>query len=273
MKILPWRYSSKSNADTFERGSLPSFLIVGAQKSGTTFLSKHLNEHPNVLAPVKLDRFGNRKEISFFDQNFDNGLDWYRSYFPKLSKKLITGEATPEYLLHHHVPKRVSQILPDAKIIILLRNPADRAYSHYQHNIRLEREPASFEDAIVEETKRIKEDVKMHTVNEKYFGFRHRHYSYLTRGLYAEQIERWLKYFSREEILIIKFEELMAFPQKKYFEVLQFLGIPNWTPSKLDLFSSNPSNLRPEIIQYLKKYFEEPNKKLYELIKEDYEWK
>ena len=131
---------------------LPDFLIVGVMKGGTTSLFRYLVRHPQVLPPF-------RKEIKYFDCNYINGQNWYQAHFP-LKKKFVggsklTGEATPYYIFHPQAPMRIAEALPEAKIIILLRNPIDRAYSHYQHMVRVGREPLSFEEAIAAEPERL----------------------------------------------------------------------------------------------------------------------
>ena len=102
---------------------LPDFLIIGAQKCGTSSMFAYLNQHPQMKLP-------DVKEIHFFDLNYSNGLDWYTSHFPpaSLSHRMVTGEASPYYLFHPHVPERVRLHCPDVKLVVMLRNPVDRAY-------------------------------------------------------------------------------------------------------------------------------------------------
>ena len=127
-------------AKTSEKRILPSFIIVGAARSGTTSLYEYLENHPSVLPPVK-------KETGFFNYAYNNNSNWYKMYFPTIAEKqkaeniqknsIITGEATPSYLIDPRVPKRISSLLPKIKLIILLRNPIDRAISHYNLNVLL----------------------------------------------------------------------------------------------------------------------------------------
>ncbi|MEJ2557594.1 MAG: sulfotransferase domain-containing protein, partial [Anaerolineae bacterium] len=118
---------------------LPDFLIIGAQKCGTDSLFRYLGGHPCI-------KLASSKEAHYFDLKFDKGINWYRSHFPLIPYKysvkrlrkqdLITGEATPYYLFHPHAPGRAAAIVPHVKLIVLLRNPADRAYSHYNHEVK-----------------------------------------------------------------------------------------------------------------------------------------
>jgi len=130
---------------------LPSFIIIGSTRSGTTSLYEYLENHPSVLPPVK-------KETGFFNYAYHNNSNWYRLYFPTIDEKekaentrsnsVITGEATPSYLIDPRVPKRIMSLLPKVKLIVLLRNPIDRAISHYHLNVLLGIEKLSFDRAI-----------------------------------------------------------------------------------------------------------------------------
>src|SRR5215208_8528317 len=118
---------------------LPDFLILGAQKAGTTALYAYLRWHPQITGP-------SFKEVSFFDRHYARGERWYRAHLP-MRRSSIVGEASPSYLFHPLAPERVAQMLPNARLVALLRNPVDRAFSHYQHEVALGREPLSFEAA------------------------------------------------------------------------------------------------------------------------------
>src|SRR5689334_8975756 len=133
-----------SKTITFYRNStsqlrlLPDFIIIGAQKGGTTSLYNYLIEHPLIKS-------ARRKEVHYFDRNFHKGVSWYKAFFPTslekyyaeniLKKDFITGEGSPEYLFYPHCAEKAVRVLPQAKIIALLRNPVDRAYSQYRHNL------------------------------------------------------------------------------------------------------------------------------------------
>ena len=183
--------------------ALPDFIIVGAQRSGTTSLYRYISEHPDVIPAI-------RKEIHYFDLNYEKGVNWYRRHFPLckhidfLSKtrgvNVITGEASPYYLYYSLVPNRIYSTIPDVKIIIMLRNPVDRAYSHYFHEKRLGKEKLSFEDATRNESERLLD-------NNNDGDFSHQHYSYLSRGKYIEQVKRYFEVFIKDNILIIGSED------------------------------------------------------------------
>lgn len=183
-------------------GTKPDFLIIGAQRCGTTSLYSYLTERRDVLP-------ASEKELHFFDYWSKRGSRWYYAQFP-LSvekyawrivhrRKTITGEASPSYLFHPHVPAKVQVMLPDAKLIALLRNPIDRAYSNYKYNVKVAYENAttSFEHALELEQERVGLERKRVMSDPDYYSFAHRMYSYKARGIYVDQLESWARYFPR----------------------------------------------------------------------------
>jgi hypothetical protein len=195
----------------------PAFIILGAQKSGTTALYRYLAAHPSVKPAL-------RKEIHFFDLNFERGENWYLKHFPsRVPPGAITGEATPYYLFHPDVPQRVADMLPDAKLIAVLRNPVDRAYSHYAHSVRHGFETSSFEDALAREMKLIKEGcTPADRVDDSYF---HQHHTYVSRGIYAPQLDRWYALYPPERLLVLKSEDLSRHPAAAVQRTVEFLGL------------------------------------------------
>ena len=143
---------------------MPEFIVIGAQRCGTTSLYAYLSSHPQVVPAIK-------KEVHFFDYNFGKGLDWYRSHFPRWTPMGVTGEATPYYMFHPNAAKRVYQVIPQTKLIMLLRNPIDRAYSHYHHEVRLGVESATFQEAIRLEPARINHEMERMLGDQNYYSF------------------------------------------------------------------------------------------------------
>jgi len=256
---------------------LPDFLIIGAARSGTTSLYQYLAQHPSVIPGVG-------KEIYFFDKKFDKGINWYKSFFPtKLSKsrlenkqnrKCLTGEATPRYLHYPHVPKRVFNLIPNVKLIVLLRNPIDRAYSHYQMEVSSGNEELSFEDAIEQEEKRILDDMRKMENDENFYSVYFYRKAYLTRGIYVDQLKRWFKFFSKEQFLILKSEDLYSNPSKIYQQALDFLGLQKY---ELDSFKAHRmrkySSIREKTREKLTEYFRPHNEQLYQLLDRNFDWK
>jgi hypothetical protein len=234
---------------------LPHFLIIGAQRSGTSFLFHYLCRHPNVRKPLM-------KEIHFFDLNFAKGMRWYQAHFPFKGKEIITGEASPYYLFYPDTPKRVAAFLPGVKIIILLRNPVDRAYSHYRHGLKEGWETLSFEEALDQEDTRIKNKPG------------HQRFSYTSRGIYADQLIKWSEYVPLSEMLILKSEQLFSNPGDTLRKTQNFLELPEWHPRKYRPPARTPyppmsSSTRRRLCEFFKPH----NERLYRLLGTDLGWK
>jgi len=155
----------------------PNYLIIGAAKCGTGSLYRYLIQHPEIKPALT-------KEVRFFDKYYDKGTNWYRVSFPFknfLRRNYVTGEATPRYLDHPHAPKRVKEVIPNAKFIILLRNPIDRAYSMYNMRVGRKRENLSFEEAINQEKKRTEGEFQQMELDENYYSRAYFHHAYLDR--------------------------------------------------------------------------------------------
>ena len=248
---------------------LPDFVIIGTMKGGTTSMFQYLAQHPQVHPPF-------RKEIKFFDIHYPKGLGWYRSHFP-LSLKMkdggLTGEATPYYLFHPLAATRMAKDLPKAKLIIMLRNPVDRTYSHYNHMVRVGREPLAFDDAIAAEPERLAGEAEKIIADPNYSTFMHGHYSYLARSRYAEQLPRWLDAFPRDQILILPSEEQTSDPASTFQKALSFLGLDPWTLKHFDIFKQGSYNKMPaETRKKLVGYFRPYNQQLYELLDMKFDW-
>jgi hypothetical protein len=259
------------------QGTLPDFIIVGAQKGGTTSLEAYLREHPDVL-PCS------GKEVHYFDgRRYLWGDAWYRRQFmnPRdlqsitrfRGRRLIGGEATPYYLYHPQVAERISRLTPNAKLIALLRDPVARAYSQYQHNVRYKKEPLSFAEALQREDAIVPAEHARMTADPTYRSEAHHRYSYKLRGCYAEQVERYYRYFPRDQLLILRSEDLFARPQEIYDEALEFLGLPEYkltstTARNAGCYADRAVPQEDE----LRRYFKPHNQKLYELIGRDMGW-
>ena len=251
---------------------LPDFIIIGGQKCGTTSLYQYLSEHPSVAPAV-------RKEVHYFDWAFRQGTGWYRAHFAtrpyraayelRTGQRLVVGEASPLYLFHPDVPKRARALLPDAKLIALLRDPVQRAYSHYQQRVRRGKESLPFAEAVAREAERIGDC----PIEQTYTSTTRRESSYLTRGLYAHQLENWMRVFPREQLLILSSEDFFGDTARVFARVLAFLGLPSGTPPRFDPF--NPGSyvgMDPATRQWLVDYFAPHNHRLFELLGRDLGW-
>lgn len=253
--------------------ALPDFIIVGAAKAGTTSLYFYLSSHPKIYPATK-------KEVHYFDLNFPRGEHWYRRHFPPaLRLKLegaITGEASPYYLYHPHVPGRIAHALPDVKLIVCLRNPVDRALSHYWHVVRAGNEPLAPEEALDMETEslRIGEEKARLIADGNYDSRAYRIHSYLDRGIYADQIAAYQRYFPASQLLILKSEDLFADTQGTCDSVLDFLGLDHH-PLPTDTVQHKGSyeqDVKPETRERLAAFYEPHNQRLYDLLGVDAAW-
>jgi hypothetical protein len=266
LKINPFRVATSGIR------LLPDFIIIGAQKCGTTSLYEYLAAHPGV-APAA------RKEVHYFDRGFrHHGTAWYRAHFPTrpyrlvcetmTRQRLVIGEASPMYLFHPHVPGRVRALLPDVKLIALLRDPVERAYSQYHHRARRGKEALPFSEALAREAGRIAGDI-----DRVYARTMHRQPSYLARGIYADQLAKWLRAFPREQLLILTSEEFFSDTPRVFSQVLEFLGLPPWAPPRFNAFNPGTySEMEPSMRRWLVEYFAPHNERLYQLIGRDLGW-
>ncbi len=171
----------------------PDFLVIGAQRCATSWLYFCLKEHPEVYVPFI-------KELSYFSHYYDKGWDWYLRYFELADGKKAIGEVTPAYIYRENAPERIAKDLPEVKLVAIFRNPIDRAFSQYQKHVRAGIMKADFEMAL--------------TMDKEY----------IERGLYCMQLKRYLKYFQREKILVMIYEDIAVNPQAYLRKVYEFIG-------------------------------------------------
>ena len=256
---LIWQYRRA----TWRSRSLPDFMIIGAQKSGTSSLYAYLCQHPQLLPSSK-------KEVHFFDNidNFEKGQAWYRAHFPlrkNVSAHFKTFEASPLYFFHPLTPRRIFDLIPEVKLIAVLRNPTERAISQYFDENRRGHESMPIKEALQEEEKRLESVIK----NKDYKNDSFIYHSYKSRGLYKQQIERFLKYFPWQQILVLSSEEFFSDPDNTLRQVFNFVGVDTEFKVK-DLkprnVSNNKNEVDPDVYRYLNNYFLPHNQALYELI-------
>lgn len=227
----------------------PDFLVLGAQKGGTTSLYNYLNEHPDVKMPEK-------KELHFFDLHFEEGIEQYTAFFPK-NKRFITGDVTPEYLVHPLAPERSFTLFPNTKLIVLLRNPVSRAFSRYKNHFLSQKTTKTFEECIEE---------CLQTVDSDDFQFEH----YLAYGLYAKQLKNWLKFYPKEQLLIIISEDFFENTQECMNRIYTFLNLKPFKNEKLwaRFKGSNELKLNPETKTFLEEFYRPYNEDLQRLFDE-----
>jgi hypothetical protein len=210
---------------------LPDYLIVGGQRCGSTSLHNYLAGHPLVGRP-------RIKEIQYLSMEHARGERWYRGHFPtrayaaavgaRRGRPLMVGEASPYYLFHPLAPRRAAALLPDARIIAVLRDPVARAYSHYQMEVAQGHEPLGFAEALDAEQERLAGELERIERDPSYPAFAFRNFSYQARGDYLEQLRRWYDAYPAERILVLRSEDLFADPGGVVAQTLEFLGLPRF---------------------------------------------
>ncbi len=250
---------------------LPDFLIIGTQRGGTTSLYRYLSQHPQVCPPLG-------KELQYFTVNWHRSCRWYRAHFPRVAaddgveRELCqTFEASPYYLFHPHAPARAAEVVPQARLIALLRDPVERAYSHYLHNVRFGYEPLSFEAAIDAEEERIGEETRRLCEGTCHVSRDHQHFSYVARGRYAPQVRRWQEHYPGR-LLVLTSEDLYQRPGDTFSTLLRFLELKQWQPPSFPQHTRRTladSRMKPETRTKLAEIFDAPNRELRELIGQD----
>lgn len=252
-------------------GVLPDFLIIGVQKGGTTSLYHYLGQHPRVRAVEP-------KEIHYFDRHYAQGGSWYRSHFgesrlPRPLRRWITGEATPYYIFHPHAPDRIARDLPHAKLIVLLRDPVERAFSQYKMEAGRGIEPLSFREALEAEEHRLAGERERMLADPEYHSVPYQSFSYKARGRYVEQLRLWYSLFPRRQILVLSAEDLYREPEGVYRNALQFLGLPEYQLTNYEVMNRGRSEqLPPDIREELASYFAPYNRELFALIDREVAW-
>jgi hypothetical protein len=257
--------------------TLPDALVIGTQRGGTTNLYHYLLQHPQFLGAVA------DKEVHHFDLHGDDDLASYRGAFPRsrtvrrrerrAGGPVVVGEATPYYLFHPAVPARVAGALPDVRLIAVLRDPVDRAWSHYRHEIDLGYETLSFEDALACEDERLAGEYERLRADPGAVSFAHQHHSYTARGRYLEQLERWWAAFPRERLLLVRSEDLHADPVATFGAITAHLGIRDWQPPAWRTYNaSTATGMAADTRRRLRDAFREWNGRLAAATHRDWAW-
>lgn len=257
---------------------LPDFLIVGAMKAGTTSLYHDLLRHPQVLAATQ-------KELHYFDPDkIQRGPEWYRAQFASLPYRTvhhavrrhrpITGEASPSYLLYPHAAAQAAELVPDARIIVLLREPVSRALSMFQHQRRNHAEPLpTFAESIDAEEARLDGEWEKLVADPHRRSYAMKKFSYVRRGEYLPQLLRWETAFGRERVLVLHTDDFQRDPSSILRQVARFLDIPDWEPAaRRRNVSSNLVTMEPAIRERLTEHFRPHNRALFDHLGVDLGW-
>jgi len=241
---------------TAGRRRLPDFLIIGGQRCGTTSLYRYLVAHPGVVGAYP------SKGAHYFDKHASRSLGWYRAHFPLARDGgPITGEGSPYYMFHPLAAERINRDLPGVRVIALLRDPVERAYSAHSNQFGMGHEKEPFERALELEDARLAGEQERLASDPTYYSRRHWLFSYRTRGHYIEQLERMERVFGRERMHVIDSGDFFADPQTTYHQTLDFLGIPRlgnptFTPKNGRTRSPMPESLRASLEEHYRPYDE-----------------
>ncbi|MEV8508191.1 sulfotransferase domain-containing protein [Actinoplanes sp. NPDC051475] len=251
---------------TSDHRPLPDFLVIGTKRGGTTSLWRYLIQHP--LVP-RLFPAWNTKTSHYFEENWSRGEAWYRSHFPTRRQRAAlerkhggpskVGEAAPLYMFHPLVAGRVADLIPQARMIVLLRDPVERAYSHWKERRGEGVEPLDFADALAAEESRTAGERERLLADPGYHSEAYDWYTYRARGRYLEHLEPWLDRFDRSQLLFVASETLYRRPAETYAQILRFIGLPSYELPAYDVFNDRPSkgmdeDVRAELSAYYKPF-------------------
>jgi hypothetical protein len=236
----------------------PSFIIVGAQRAGTTTLYRVLSEHPSVVRPTV------SKGIGYFDLWYDRGPRWYRGHFPlagiarrRAGEQAVTFESSGYYLFHPLAAQRIAHDLPGARVVVMVREPVERAYSAHRHELARGFETEPFERAVELEEERTAGEQERMLADPAYRSFSHRHHSYLARSRYSEQIARFQEALGEDRVYVVDADRFFETPLEEFERLRAWLGLPVWQPATVEQWNARPRDpLSPELRARLTDYFE-----------------
>lgn len=265
-RLAQWQVRSRRPTSRW-RG-LPDALVIGAQRSGTSTLFRHLARHPEAAA-------SRRKEVEYFSRYHAEGEQWYRAHFALSGgRRRVSFEATPDYLFHPLAARRAAALLPDARLVVMLRDPVERAWSHHRHMVALGYEDLRFDDALDAELARCAPGLARLAVDPLHVPLSLLRFSYAARGHYAEQLRRWLEVYPRSSLLVIRSEDFFADPAVEFARVVDHLGLRPWQPDEfVNVSRADGDHVRPqvpgEVRHRLAATFDPTNAQLVELLGPD----
>jgi hypothetical protein len=259
----------------------PDFVIIGAKRGGTTSLYNYLLEHPSA-APLFPGR-QHIKGIHYYDSNYGRGLAWYRSHFPLEAagrhlarprlRPAVAGEASPYYLFHPLAAQRLARDFPEARIIVNLRDPVERAYSHFKEATHHRRETLGFEAALEAENGRLRGEAERIAAEPGYLSPAHEHLSYLSQSRYLDMLPRWFALFPREQVHITVSEDFYADPDRHVNAIWRFLGLaPRSLRSRTRHNHQAAPDIAPETRERLQDAFAAHNRGLADLLGRPLPW-
>ncbi|WP_232524956.1 sulfotransferase family protein [Nocardioides mangrovicus] len=256
----------------------PSFLVIGGQRCGTTTIFKVLSQHPQLARPPV------EKGTDYFTLHYSRGMSWYRSQFSLAATArarayghgdAVAFEACTYYLFHPLAIPRLANDLPDVKLVAMLRDPVERAYSAYKHEFARGFDVAdTFDEALELEDSRLEGEVERILADPDYESIPHRHHAYRRRGQYAEQLRRVLDHFPREQLHVMDSELFFADPQRELADLLGFLGLEAWSPGSIEQHNARPgTSMSPQARARLTEHYASHDAELAQLLGRQPGWR
>jgi hypothetical protein len=229
----------------------PAVIVAGAQRSGTTTLFRLLSEHPQMVRPTAV------KGTGYFDDGYRHGPRWYRAHFPLRRPGRRSFECSGYYLFHPLAAERIARDLPDAHVVVLVRDPVARAHSAYRHESARGFEHLDFATAVALEPARTRAEGERLAREPGHVSFAHRHHAYLQRGEYADQIARFVAALGPGQVHVVDADALFADPVGEWVDLQRSLGLRIWRPDHVDRWNERPgSALDPDLERRLREHFD-----------------
>lgn len=265
----------------------PDFLVIGAKRGGSTSFYFDLLQHaqlcPLFPRPDRLPKAAATKGIHYFDSNYWRGERWYRSHLPssverrrqerRVGAPVIAGEASPYYMFHPAAADRAAHLLPQVKILAVLRDPVLRTYSHWKERRRSDAEPLGFPEALAAEEGRIAGEEQRLRSDPSYLSYAYENYSYLRQSEYVTALERWYARYPAERILVLASEDYYRDPQHELDRALEFLGLGRQSIASGEVRNAAAGeSLDPELRRSLARHFAPFNERLEKLTGRTFDW-
>jgi hypothetical protein len=259
-KSLPWPVQRAGQRAVLRYGQLtaglrmsPQFLICGAQRCGTTSMYRTLSQHPAVIKAVL------HKGVHYFDTGYGHGRSWYQAHFPLRStaarvtrrsgETALTFESSPYYLFHPLAQQRIAHDLPGVRILILLRDPVERAYSAYTHELARGYETEPFEKALELEPSRLAGEEAKIIADPSYNSHSFQHHGYVSRGHYLPQLQRWEQLVGRDRMHVIDSDDFFSDPEPVWRSTVGFLGLSDTSIPRFEQHNARPRSAMPDSVR------------------------
>ncbi|WP_460795722.1 sulfotransferase domain-containing protein [Nocardioides pacificus] len=280
MDLANWTTRQWGVATSARRGR-PDFLVIGTKRGGTTSLFNYLLMHPGVLGLYPQVR--GRKSTDYFFRNLHLGEAWYRSHFHTdgrlergarhLGYRPQSGEASPFYMWDERIPERVHTVAPSVKAIALVRDPVERAWSHYQERVQNGVEPLSFVEALDVEERRTRHELERMRNDPDYHSDAWDWYAYRQRGVYLPQLLGWMRVFPREQLLVLRSEDMYSDVQSAFETTCEFLGLPATQLPMRKTFNASARAPMPDSVRTeLSEFYRPHNERLEAFLGRPLEW-